>query len=270
MSEQQEPGVLVSSSNGIRTITLNRPRSANALRPQDRDAVIAALAECDGDPTVRVVVIAATGRHFCAGADVKSLSDSRLLGDEQKVGDVMHKLMTGAQRLIAAVLDCGKPVIAKVQGPAAGIGAHLAFAADLTIAGEEASFAESFVRRGMVVDGGGAYLLTRTVGISKAKELAFFGDTVSAPEALQLGLINRVVSADKLDAVVAEFAARLAQAPTSALALTKKLFNSALDSDRATSFMAESMAQEMQSHADDLAEGIRAFVEHRAPQYRGH
>lgn len=270
MTEQQDAGVLVSSSNGIRTITLNRPQSANALRPVDRDAVIAALATCDGDPSVRVVVIASAGRHFCAGADVKSLADSRLLGEEQNVGDLMRKLMTGAQRLIAAVLDCGKPVIARVQGPAAGIGAHLAFAADLTIAGEEASFAESFVRRGMVVDGGGAYLLTRCIGLSKAKELAFFGDTVSAAEALELGLINRVVSADKLDTVVAEFAQRLAEAPTSALALTKKLFNSALDVDRASSFMAEAMAQEMQSHADDLAEGVRAFVERRPPEYRGH
>ena len=137
----------------------------------------------------------------------------------------MRKIMNGAQRLVAAVLDCGKPVIAVVNGAAAGIGAHLALAADLVVAAEDASFVEVFVRRGLVVDGGGAYLLPRRIGMQKAKELAFFGDKLPAAEALALGLVNRVVPAAELDAAADEFARRLAAGPTTAISLTKRLLN---------------------------------------------
>jgi 2-(1,2-epoxy-1,2-dihydrophenyl)acetyl-CoA isomerase len=265
-----EPGVLISDGGGIRRITLNRPEAANALRPEDRDAVIAALTDADGDASVRVVVLAANGKHFCSGADVKALAGSRAAGTEQHVGDAMRKIMGGAQRLIGAVLDCAKPVIAVVQGPAAGIGAHLAFAADLVVAGEDARFIESFVRRGLVMDGGGAYLLPRRIGMQKAKELAFFGDSLPAAEALALGLVNRVVPADALEDAAQELASRLAEAPTSAIALTKRLLNASLDTDRAAAFLAEGMAQELQSHAQDSTEGIRSFVERRPPKYVGH
>lgn len=270
MTQQHESGVLVSTDRGIRTVTINRPDSANALRPQDRDGIVAALHEADADPEVRVVLIQSMGRHFCAGADVKSLAVSGLLDDDAVVGATMRMLINGAQRLVTAVLDCGKPVIAKVQGAATGIGAHLAFASDLVVAGETATFTESFVRRGMVVDGGGAYLLTRCIGLAKAKELAFFAEPLSAADALLLGLVNRVVAADQLDETAQDFTERLAAAPTSAISFTKRLFNSALDADRATAFAAEAMAQEIQSRSKDLAEGVRAFVEHRAPRYCGH
>jgi 2-(1,2-epoxy-1,2-dihydrophenyl)acetyl-CoA isomerase len=265
-----EAAVLIESDGGIRRITLNRPAAANALRPQDRDAVIAALTDADADPTVRVVVLAANGRHFCSGADVKALAGDRASGGEKHVGDAMRKIMGGAQRLVSAVLDCGKPVLAVVGGPAAGIGAHLAFASDLVVASEDATFIESFVKRGLVVDGGGAYLLPRRVGLQKAKELAFFGDALTARDALALGLVNRVVASDQLAATAAELAGRLATAPTSAIALTKRLFNTSLDADRASAFQAEAMAQELQSHAHDSVEGVRSFVDHRPPQFRGH
>jgi 2-(1,2-epoxy-1,2-dihydrophenyl)acetyl-CoA isomerase len=182
----------------------------------------------------------------------------------------MRKIMGGAQRLIAAVLDCGKPVIAVVQGPAAGIGAHLAYAADLVVASEDATFVESFVRRGLVVDGGGAYLLPRRIGMQKAKELVFFGDPLPAAEAHALGLVNRVVPADQLAAAADEFAVRLASAATSAIALTKRLLNDSPDTDRAGAYLTEGMAQEIQSGAHDSGEGIRSFVERRQPEYRGY
>lgn len=263
-------GVLVADAAGIRRITLNRPEAANALRPEDRDAVIHALRTADADPDVRVVVLAAAGRHFCAGADVKALARSRESGGEKRVGDAMQKIMDGAQILVASVLDCSKPVVAVVQGPAAGIGAHLAFAADLVVASEEASFAESFVRRGLVMDGGGAYLLPRRIGMQKAKELALLGDALPAAEALVLGLVNRVVPATELADAAETFVRRLAVAPTSAVALTKKLLNASPDSDRAGAYLAEAMAQEVQSHAHDSREGVRAFVERRDPDYRGY
>jgi 2-(1,2-epoxy-1,2-dihydrophenyl)acetyl-CoA isomerase len=177
--------------------------------------------------------------------------------------------MNGAQRLVAAVLDCGKPVIAVVNGAAAGIGAHLALAADLVVAAEDSSFVEVFVRRGLVVDGGGAYLLPRRMGMQKAKELAFFGDKLPAAEALALGLVNRVVPAAELDAAADEFARRLAAGPTTAISLTKRLLNASPDGDRAAAFLAEAMAQEIQSTAEDSREGVRSFMERRPPEFRG-
>ncbi|HEY1703835.1 MAG TPA: enoyl-CoA hydratase/isomerase family protein [Trebonia sp.] len=264
-----EDAVLCADAGGIRRITLNRPEAANALRPEDRNRVIDLLAEADESHDIRVVVLTANGRHFCSGADVGGIAKSKASGDK-RVTDGMNKIMNGAQRLIAAVMDCGKPVIAAVNGTAAGIGSHLALAADLVVAAEEASFIEVFVRRGLVVDGGGAYLLPRLIGMHKAKELVFFGDKLPAADALALGLVNKVVPGAELAAAADEYAGRLATAPTSALSLSKRLFNASPDTDRAGSFLAEAMAQEIQSSADDSREGVRSFVERRPPEFRGY
>jgi 2-(1,2-epoxy-1,2-dihydrophenyl)acetyl-CoA isomerase len=264
-----EAAVLHSDADGIRRIRLNRPEAANALRPVDRDRLIELVNEADEDHAIRVVVIAANGRHFCSGADVAGIARSSS-GDAKRATDGMRKIMNGAQRLVAAVLDCGKPVIAVVNGAAAGIGAHLALAADLVVAAEDSSFVEVFVRRGLVVDGGGAYLLPRRMGMQKAKELAFFGDKLPAAEALALGLVNRVVPAAELDTAADEFARRLAAGPTTAISLTKRLLNASPDGDRAAAFLAEAMAQEIQSTADDSREGVRSFMERRPPEFRGY
>ncbi len=263
-----EAAVLNRDADGIRRITLNRPQAANALRPVDRDRVIELLDEADGDHAIRVVVIAANGRHFCSGADVTGIARSNS-GEAKRATDSMRKIMNGAQRLVAAVLDCGKPVIAVVNGAAAGIGAHLALAADLVVAAGDASFVEVFVRRGLVIDGGGAYLLPRRIGMQKAKELAFFGDKLPAAEALALGMVNRVVPAAELGAVADEFARRLAAGPTTAISLNKRLLNASPDGDRAAAFLAEAMAQEIQSAAEDSREGVRSFIERRPPEFRG-
>ncbi|MEH6796117.1 enoyl-CoA hydratase-related protein [Rhodococcus sp. NPDC079359] len=263
-----DTAVVSELSGGILTITLNRPDAANAIRPDDRNALIALFLDADSDPNVRVVVLRANGRNFCAGADVVKLADGHAKNVKRVTGP-MRTIMTGAQKLVAAVLDCGKPVITVVQGAAAGIGAHLAYASDLVIATDAAYFAESFVKRGLVVDGGGAYLLPRRIGMQKAKEMVFFGEKLTAAEALTLGLVNRVVPTADLDAAVADFADRLAVAPTSAIALTKRLFNDSPDSDRTASFVAEAMAQEIQSYAQDSKEGVTAFVQKRPAEYVG-
>ncbi|WP_405414281.1 enoyl-CoA hydratase/isomerase family protein [Streptomyces rubiginosohelvolus] len=258
--------VLHTLDGGVSWITLNRPEAMNAVTWDQRERIIALLAEASADPAVRAVVLTATGRGFCAGADLRGTPAP----DRERVpGDVARTIRLGAQRLIAAVLDCEKPVIAAVNGTAAGIGAHLAFACDLVLAADTATFIEVFVRRGLVPDGGGGYLLPRLVGPQRAKELMFFGDALTAADAERLRLVNRTVPAGELEALAQEWAGRLAAGPTRALALTKQLVNSSLDGDRATAFAAEAAAQEINMTTRDANEGVTSFVERRPPTYEG-
>ncbi|MGW9023056.1 enoyl-CoA hydratase/isomerase family protein [Streptomyces sp. NPDC055722] len=261
MSEQ---GVRHEVRDHVSFVVLNRPEALNALTPGQRDRLIALLEEADRDPGIRAVVLTGTGRGFCAGADLRGAG-----GGERIAGDVARTIRLGAQRLIAAVLDCEKPVIAAVNGTAAGLGAHLALACDLVLAAESARFIEVFVRRGLVPDGGGAYLLPRLVGPQRAKELMFFGDALPAADAERLGLVNRVVPDGELDKTAREWAARLAAGPTRALALTKQLVNASLGTERAAAFAAEAAAQEVNMTTQDAREGLTAFVERRSPEFRG-
>ncbi|WP_436848037.1 enoyl-CoA hydratase/isomerase family protein [Streptomyces collinus] len=251
--------------DGVSYVTLDRPEALNALTPALRDRLIGLLAGASADPDVRAVVLTGTGRGFCAGADLSGGAG----GGERVPGDVARTLRLGAQRLVAAVLDCEKPVIAAVNGTAAGLGAHLAFACDLVLAAESARFIEVFVRRGLVPDGGGAYLLPRLIGPQRARELMFFGDAVPAADAQRLGLVNRVVPDGELEKTARRWAARLAAGPTRALALTKQLVNASLDGDRAGAFAAEAAAQEINMTTRDAQEGLRAFAERREADFRG-
>lgn len=258
--------------DGVAWITLNRPEVGNALTPDQRERVIALLGQASGDLAVRAVVLTATGKAFCTGADLRAPRAAVVRPEgapERAVGDVSRVLRDGAQRLVAAVLDCEVPVIAAVNGTAAGIGAHLAFACDLVVAADTASFIEVFVRRGIVPDGGGAYLLPRLIGVARTKELMFFGDKVPAADARDLGLVNRVVPAAELKAAAAGWAARLAVGPTKAIGLTKWLVNRSLESDRAQCFADEALAQELTMHTADAQEGVAAFVERRDTAFHG-
>jgi 2-(1,2-epoxy-1,2-dihydrophenyl)acetyl-CoA isomerase len=262
----------VRDDDGVRWITLNRPEAANAITPDQRDRMIGLLAEASERVEVRAVVVGSTGKHFCTGADLRASrpGPERPEGAPERVaGDVARMIRDGAQRLVGGILDCEKPVIAAVNGTAAGIGAHLALACDLVVAAEGARFIEVFVRRGLVPDGGGSYLLPRLTGLQKAKELMFFGDDLPAADAAALGLVNKVVPADALDATVAEWAKRLAGGPTRSIGLTKRLLNRSLESDRATAFAEEAAAQELNMGTHDANEGVAAFVERRDPTYRG-
>jgi 2-(1,2-epoxy-1,2-dihydrophenyl)acetyl-CoA isomerase len=258
--------------DGVAWITLNRPEAHNAVTPDQRNRIIDLMDEASALLEVRAVVLTATGKGFCTGADLRASQPAvaRPAGaPERAAGEVSRMIRTGAQRLVASVLDCEKPVIAAVNGTAAGIGAHLAFACDLVVAAEGARFIEVFVRRGIIPDGGGAYLLPRLVGPQKAKELMFFGDDLPAEEALRLGLVNAVVPADELEATAAQWASRLAGGPTRALALTKWLVNRSLESDRTGCFADEAVAQEQIMTTADAQEGVQSFVERRPPVFRG-
>ena len=266
-----EEQVLHRVEGGVAWITLNRPEAHNAVTPDQRDRVIDLLAAASQDLAIRCVVITANGKGFCTGADLRATRTAPPRPDgapDRTAGEIARMIRDGAQRLMAAVLDCEKPVIAAVNGTAAGIGAHLAFAADLVIAAESASFVEVFVRRGLVPDGGGAYLLPRMIGPHKAKELMFFGDKIPAGDAAAMGLINRVVPDDQLLEEAGEWAGRLARGPRS-IVLTKWLVNRSLDSDRSTAFHDEAVAQELNMTTADAQEGVASFVERRDPDYHG-
>jgi 2-(1,2-epoxy-1,2-dihydrophenyl)acetyl-CoA isomerase len=186
------------------------------------------------------------------------------------VGAGTDRILTGALRLITTILDCRKPVVCAVQGVAGGLGLHVALACDLIVAAATARFFEPLTLRGLVMDGAGAYLLPRRIGMQRAKELAFLGGQLPADAALAYGLVNRVVPADELDAAAEALAGQLARAATSAIALTKRLLNSSLDVDREQAFLLEAMSVEMQGNAQDAAEGVSAYVERRDPKFTGH
>jgi 2-(1,2-epoxy-1,2-dihydrophenyl)acetyl-CoA isomerase len=268
-----EEQLLYRVENGVAWMVLNRPDAGNSLTPAQRNHLISRLEQVNDDLNVRAVVLTATGtRHFCTGADLRAdrPEPPKPPGAPEKVtGSVARLIAGGAQRLVAAILDCEKPVVAAVNGTAAGIGAHLCFASDLVIASESARFIEIFVRRGIVPDGGGSYLLPRLIGAQKAKELMFFGDDLPAAEAERLGLVNRVVPADKLEQAAREWAERLATGPTVAITQTKRLVNRSFESDRATAFAEEAMAQEITSTSRDAQEGMAAFRERRSTDFKG-
>lgn len=260
------------AGDGVLRLTLNRPAAGNSVTADQRERLIAELAKASADPDVRVVVLTGSGsRHFCTGADLSASGGAASNGAaaEPQPGSVARAIANGAQRLIAAILDCEKPVIAAVNGTAAGIGCHIAFACDLVIAADSSKFVEVFVRRGLVVDGGGAYLLARLVGPQIAKKLIFFGEDLPAVDAERIGLVSRVVSAENLVDEANAWATRLANGPTIALSLGKRLVNRSLDGDRATAFAEEAMAAEINMTSFDGQEGLRAFVEGRKPAFRG-
>jgi 2-(1,2-epoxy-1,2-dihydrophenyl)acetyl-CoA isomerase len=261
-------------ADGICYITLNRPDAGNAMTGAMRDQISEWVHDASADLFVRVVVIGAAGdKAFCTGADLRGGRAAPRPKPEGApdaiVGSATRLIREGWQRLVGSIIDCEKPVIAAVNGTAAGGGMHLALACDLVVAAEESKFIEVFVRRGIAPDAGGAWLLTRLVGIQKAKELFFFGDDVPAAEAYRLGLVNRVVPRAELASTVEAMATRLANGPTKAIGIAKWLTNRALDVDRATSFQDEAMGQELVTYTMDSKEGMASFVERRPTEFKG-
>jgi 2-(1,2-epoxy-1,2-dihydrophenyl)acetyl-CoA isomerase len=260
--------------DGVAWLTLNRPDAGNAITPDVRNRIVDLLQDASASFEVRAVVIGAAGeKHFCTGADLRAgraaLPPKPEGAPERIAGDAARMIRTGIQRLIGGILDCEKPVLCALNGTAAGGGAQIALASDLIVAAEHARIIQVFVRRGLIPDGGGTYLLPRRVGLQKAKELIFFGDDLSAPEAERLGIVNKVVPGPELDTTVKEWAARLASGPTKTIGFAKRLLNRSLDVDRATLFEEEALLVEMVTQTGDSAEGVASFVERRPPEFKG-
>jgi 2-(1,2-epoxy-1,2-dihydrophenyl)acetyl-CoA isomerase len=259
---------------GVARITLDRPEAGNSLSAEMRDHLADTFDELSASLGVRAIVLTGAGdRHFCTGAGLGGAQKPEPPRPEgapdRALGDVARLVRRGWQRLVASILDCEKPVIAAVNGTAAGGGANLVLACDLVVMAEEARLIEVFVKRGIMPDAGAAYLLPRIVGPQRAKELMFFGEALSAADCERWGIANRVVPATELQAAADELAERLAAGPSKAIAMTKWLVNRSHESSRHTAFDEEAFAQEMVPATADSAEGLAAFGERRTPGFRG-
>lgn len=262
-------GLQLRTEGQVRWIVFDRDARGNSLTPEMRNTVIDELAAASGDDDVRAVVLTAIGKRFCTGADITPRLDAEGNRVEPGVGDVRRLIRSGAQRLVRAVWECDKPVVCGLNGTAAGLGAHLAMSCDLVIAARSARFIEVFVRRGLLPDGGGAWLLPRLVGLQRAKELMFFGDDLSAEDAERIGIVNRVVDDHALTDAVRGWADRLAAGPTRALGFTKRLANTAFETTLDAHCDLEASFVEMNVSSEDQAEGIAAFMQKRDAQFRG-
>jgi len=247
-------------------VTLNRPDARNAINDQMRGELFAVLEDARTNPEVRALVLTGNGKGFCTGAD---LSGPRKAGGPTGPGATREVMRTRSQRLIRMLWELEKPTLAAVNGVAAGLGAHLAFACDLVLIASEARFIEVFARRGLMLDAAGAYLLPRLIGLQKAKELVFFADDLSAEDAVRIGLANKAVPGAELLATATEWSTRLASGPTFALGMSKRLLNRSLDVDMETSLDDEAMGVSIVTQSEDVQEGIKAFLERRQPAFTG-
>jgi 2-(1,2-epoxy-1,2-dihydrophenyl)acetyl-CoA isomerase len=265
--------LLARLDNGVLWLTINRADSGNAIPYYVRDRLIRWFGDAHRDLAVRCIVLTAAGeKHFCTGADLTirpPVPETPDGAPERVVGTGIDMMRTGFQTLMQAILDCEKPVIVALNGTAAGGGSMFTLAADLVIAADNARLIQVFVRRGLVPDGGVAYLLPRIVGMHKAKELIFFGDDVSADQMLDLGIANKVVPAAELMAATKEWAERLAQGPTKAIGWSKKLLHDALEIDRRALLEEEAMLVELNTQTHDGMEGVNSFRERRPTQFTG-
>lgn len=250
--------IQVERNEGIVTITLDRPQKKNAINDTMWDELLATFQQI-GAGDDRVVVLTGAGGEFCSGADLTGGGrHTHQLAAMRHVGDVALAL----QRL-------PQPTIAKVRGVAVGAGLNMALGCDLVVAGTTARFSEIFAKRGLSIDFGGSWVLPRRVGMHTAKELVFFADIIDAARAEQIGLVNRVVADDQLDAFVDDWAARLAAGPPIALAMSKRLLNNSMHVTMEEALDDEGLAQTVNFSSADTAEAMAAFVGKRTPVFKG-
>jgi len=245
----------------IATLTLNRPKTKNAITSEMWVGLREAFAAVEANPQVRVLIVTGANGDFCSGADVGHTG-----GGEQVSGMAR---MVPVNDAALALHNLSKPTIAKVDGIAAGAGLNLALGCDLVVASDRSRFSEIFARRALSVDFGGTWLLPRLIGLHKAKELALFADVLSAAEVAELGLVNRIVPAAELDSFVDQWATRLASGPPIALASTKRMLNDGLDASFAEALTAEARSQALNFTTDDVREAGLAWFEKRDTNFSG-
>jgi 2-(1,2-epoxy-1,2-dihydrophenyl)acetyl-CoA isomerase len=261
MSDQ----ILVTEENGIATITLNRPEKMNAFFGHMRRDFAEILERVGGDDDVRVVIITGAGRGFCAGADIDYLIELV----ERRDANEFARLLGSARRVLTTIRQMNKPVVASINGAAAGAGCNVALACDIRIASSNAIFSQAFAKIGLHPDWGGTYFLPRIVPANIACEMFFLGDSIDAEKAYQLGLINRVVAPEELENETKNLAQRLAAAPPISVAAAKRAVYMSDQETLEAMLQYELEAQLECFHSEDLREGLRAFKEKRKPKFTG-
>jgi 2-(1,2-epoxy-1,2-dihydrophenyl)acetyl-CoA isomerase len=251
--------------DGAATILLNRPEALNAWNEQFGRDLLDAVTSVSGDDAVRAVLITGAGRGFSSGADLKEQRS----GQDGGVPDLSERLTEIYHPIIIGLRQMDKPVVAAVNGPAVGIGCSLALAADLILAAESAYFLLAFVNIGLIPDGGSTAFLPARIGLARSTEMAMLGERVPAEQALEWGLVNRVVPDDGLESEATELLERLAAGPTASYAGSKRLLNRRVYADLAGQLDAEAQAQREQGHTKDFVEGVLSFVEKRPANFSG-
>ncbi|MEJ5185739.1 MAG: enoyl-CoA hydratase-related protein [Candidatus Geothermincolales bacterium] len=257
--------VLFSREDAVLKVELNRPERLNALTPTMLEAIGRELFNASRDDSVRAVLITGRGRAFCSGADLSGAGGR----DDAATPVGMRFSVQLYASMIRSIVELEKPVIAAVNGDAAGAGCNLALACDIIVASQEARFMEIFVRRGLVVDAGGTFFLPRIVGLTRAKEIMFTGRPVGAEEALELGMVTEVVNPGDVMEKAMEWAKRLASGPTRSLGMIKRLINSSFENDLITVLELEASYQGIAVSTADVAEGVTAFLQKREPRFLG-
>lgn len=260
------PLILVDVTNGVGTITLNRPSSLNAFVLELAEQFLQTLEAFEGNPDVRCVVIRGTGRVFSAGGDVRTMLETVRGGDRAAY---FREALTLFHRVVLAVRKLPKPVVASVHGAVAGYAFNLMLSCDFRIAAENTRFSQAFIRLGLSPDGGGTWALPRIVGHARACELMMLPTELDARKGLEWGLLNRVVPTDQLEAETSTLALQLAQGPSVAIARTKSLLWDAELEAFTRHLESERLAQVANAASNDFEEGLSAFVERRAPAFTG-
>lgn len=258
--------IAVTQEGSVTWVTLNRPDRLNALTATMSHELEEAFGEAGDDDSVRCIVLTGEGRGFCAGQDLTEFEAAYSAGERP---DIAEHLRTSYHRMIPVVVHTPKPVIAAINGVAAGAGLSLALACDLRVASEDAKFTQAFVKIGLIPDSGGSYLLPRAVGYSKALELSITGDLIDAKTAQDVGLVSQVLPAASFRDEVAAQANGLASMPTLAVAATKDLLQRSLNLTLEEALDQEAVAQARMGQTSDHIEGVNAFVEKRAPRFEG-
>ncbi len=257
--------VLYQREGAVEVITLNRPESKNAFSFDMIKELGDHFQRLTLDDDVRAVIITGTGKGFCTGADLTGPGNRSDI--TMPVG--MRLTTQWYSRVLGGILNLEKPVIGAVNGVAAGAGCNLALSCDILVASQAASFIQVFVRRGLVVDMGGTFLLPRLIGLARAKELMFGADEVDAPRALELGLVNKVVPPEDLMREAMETAQRLAHGPTRAIGMIKHMLNHSFESSLEVALEREAAMQGIAVGTQDVKEGITSFFEKRPPNFSG-